>query len=261
MQLFEGVQDSTGINWKNPVPIDQPKPKDQEIPQDNKGGGRAFFFEGGSNVGIIMQDDRTNKDLPDGVYDKVAQIAWGGEGLELEKDSVIKIDGYAVRLMKMDTNMRARWPGFSSTSTTPTKGTNTFTEDTKTNYIFSIKKLGWANIDRLYSDPRTKEVEFVTSIENQSEFENVYVSLIVSNQKMHIPGYQKKDNTFSFTHGDYEKPSLPVGETATILATAYKNDKPYFAIQKIKIKDKQNISFQLTETTMEKLKTELKEKI
>jgi hypothetical protein len=45
------------------------------------------------------------------------------------------------------------------------------------------------------------------------------------------------------------------------LATAYKNDKPYFAIKKITITDKQTVSFKLEETTMEKLKAELKEKI
>ena len=48
---------------------------------------------------------------------------------------------------------------------------------------------------------------------------------------------------------------------ATIIATAYKNDKPYFAIQKITIKDKQTITFKLIETTVEKLKAELQEKI
>jgi hypothetical protein len=140
-----------------------------------------------------------------------------------------------------------------------TKGENSFAEDRKTNYIFSIKKLGWANIDRLLEDPRTKEVELITSVENEKEFKFIYVTMIT--QKMYLPGYQKKDETFCFSHNDEEKQQLPVGETATILATAYKNDKPYFAIKKITITDKQTVAFKLEETTTEKLKAEMKEKI
>lgn len=136
---------------------------------------------------------------------------------------------------------------------------NSYEEDSKTKYIFTIKKLGWANIDRLLADPRTTEVELITSIENHSDFKFIYVTLVTQN--MYLPGYQKKDNTFSFSHGEEEKQQLPVGETATILATAYKNDKPYFAIQKITITDKQTVSFRLEETTAEKLKADLQAKI
>jgi hypothetical protein len=261
MQLFEGVQDSTGINWKNPVALNKPV-----LPGQIPAGVQEVVNEetGSTNVSVETQGDlNRDMDYPQDVLDSVFNIAWGGKGLIITKDSVVKIGKYKIRLVKEDTVREVFWPAEldPTFTSTPVKGVNTFTEDSKTNYIFSIKKLGWANIDRLFSDPRTKEVEFVTSIKNQAEFKTIYVSLIVSNQKMYIPGYQKKDNTFSFTHGDYEKPSLPVSETATILATAYKDDKPYFAIQKIKIQDKQKISFQLTETTMGKLKAELKEKI
>jgi len=78
---------------------------------------------------------------------------------------------------------------------------------------------------------------------------------------MYIPGYQKKDNTFCFSHGDEEKQELPVGESATILATAYKNDRPYFAIKKIKIEKKLNVTFKLIETTKDKLKADLQTQI
>jgi hypothetical protein len=109
------------------------------------------------------------------------------------------------------------------------------------------------------SDPRTKEVKLITLVNNESEFKFIYVSLIT--QKMYLPGYQKKDGTFCFSHNDEEKQQLPVGETATILATAYVDGKPYFAIEKITIKEKQTVSFNLIATTQEKLKLELAEKI
>ena len=53
------------------------------------------------------------------------------------------------------------------------------------------------------------------------------------------------DNSYSFTHNDQEKLSLPVGETATILATGYKGDKPYFAIKKIRIFKNEEIHYAL----------------
>jgi hypothetical protein len=78
---------------------------------------------------------------------------------------------------------------------------------------------------------------------------------------MYLPGYQKKDNTFCFSHNDEEPQELPVGETASIIATAYKDDKVYFAIQKITIAEKQTVTIKLMETTVETLKAALKEKI
>jgi hypothetical protein len=79
--------------------------------------------------------------------------------------------------------------------------------------------------------------------------------------KMYLAGYQKKDNSYSFSHGDDEKMQLPIGERVTILATAYKNDKPYFAMKKLTITNKQNLSLNLLETTTENLKIELMQKI
>jgi hypothetical protein len=138
---------------------------------------------------------------------------------------------------------------------------NTFETDPNSEYIFSIKQLGWANIDRVYSNPRTKNVELITAIDNYTDFENIYITLLMDKEKIFIPGYQKKDLTYGFTHGDYEKEKLPVGESAIIIATAYKNDIPYYSIQKITISEKQKVSFSLIETTMEKLKLDLEDKI
>jgi hypothetical protein len=47
---------------------------------------------------------------------------------------------------------------------------------------------------------------------------------------------------------------LPVGETVCIFATAYKNDKPYFAMRSFTISEKQTIALALQETTVEQLK-------
>lgn len=243
MSIFEGQQDSTGIKWGNPIKLPA---------KDSIDGFTAETFEKTTNCFYYVEGFDYSKE-PAKVTAEVSRIAWEGDGLKITKDSVFKIDNYIVHFIKQ--KKMVTW----SETFTNKKGENSFAEDRKINYIFSLKKLGWANIDRLLEDPRTKEVELITSIENENDFKFIYVTLIT--QKMYLCGYQKKDKTFCFSHNDEEKQQLPVGETATILATAYKNDKPYFAIKKITITDKQTVAFKLEETTTEKLKAELKEKI
>jgi len=264
MQLFEGVADGGGINWKNPLALKNGiLPVIPVVPQNqNPAIGNSISRKVHTNVSYRVRGFEHGKEYPKELYDKMWDFCMSGTGLVITKDSIAKVGIYTVELIRTDSIREFLIPEFTSISMTPIKGTNTFTEDPNTNYIFSIKKLGWANIDRFLSDPRTREVELITSIENNGDFKTIYVSMIVSNQKMYIPGYQKADNTFSFTHGDYEKKVfLPIGETATIMATAYKNDRPYFAIKKITISEKQTVSFKLDETTTDKLKAVLKEKI
>jgi hypothetical protein len=246
MSVYEGQKDSAGIKWKNPLPIAQLNNSDSSNFDINA-------FEKTINMRYTVDGFEDANDAPQEIQSEVGRIAWEGDGLKISKDSSFKIGNYTIRFTKQ--KKLETW----SQSYKIEKGTNSFSEDLKTNYIFSVKKLGWANIDRLLEDPRTTEVDFITSIENQNEFKYVYVTLIT--QQMYIPGYQKKDNSFCFSHGDEEKQQLPVGESATILATAYKNDKPYFAIKKIKIEKKLNVTFKLTETTKDKLKADLQTQI
>lgn len=245
MSLFSGVQDSSGMKWENPIALIKAASDSSGVSMD--------LFEKTTNILYSVEGFESGKDFPDTVVREVGRIAWEGDGLKITKDSTFDIGKYTVHFYKQ--NRLQKW----NEVFTVEKGTNSFNEDKNAHYIFSLKKLGWANIDRLLEDPRTKEVELITSIENQSEFKFVYVTLVT--QKMYLPGYQKKDDTFYFSHNDDEQQQLPVGETATIIATAYKNDKPYFAIQKITVKEKQVIEFKLIETTIEKLKADLQEKI
>jgi hypothetical protein len=177
-------------------------------------------------------------------------------------DSIAGLEGGSVALNRPE-NKKFKKAFLSFTSKdSSTNGrfegnSNWFTEDNKTNYIFSMKKLGWANIDRLMDDPRTQPVALRTEVKNHDSFPIVYISMIVKNKQMYIPGYQKKDGSYFFTHGDYEETRLPVGEKALILATAYKDNKPYIATQKITISPKQTLSFSLEETTTQALKEQL----
>lgn len=141
------------------------------------------------------------------------------------------------------------------------KGQNGFVEDFNTSYIFSVKKLGWANIDKLFENPNSENVGMLAKIDNENDFDYVFTSLILPNEKMYIPGYQKQDDSFGFTHNDEEKLILPIGSKATIMATAYKDDKPYFNLKQFVIEKNMDFSFSLNETNAEDLKKTIEEKI
>lgn len=70
-----------------------------------------------------------------------------------------------------------------------------------------------------------------------------------------------KDGNFSFTHGDYEKPELPVGAKAIIFATAYKEDSPHFDLITTSVKEKETITLNLKKTTKEELKAILRNRL
>lgn len=126
---------------------------------------------------------------------------------------------------------------------------NEFKEDPNTTYLFTLNDMGWANIDRLYEDPRTEKVELFVDVENHGDFDFVYTTLLLKNESMYLPGYQKGDDTYGFTHYDKEKPRLPVGAEAIITATAYKDGKPFFDTDIIEITKEQTVSLKLNESS------------
>ncbi len=125
---------------------------------------------------------------------------------------------------------------------------NAFKEDTQLKYLMTTNRMGWANIDRLYHDPRSRQVYFVTTVENNKGYDRLYISMMFKSRRIYLPGYQKTDGTYSFTHGDYEEPVLPVGEQAIVMVSAYKNNEHYFSMQNVLIDDvmKVNLVPQLT---------------
>lgn len=188
------------------------------------------------------------------------EIIWKGNGLVLKSDSSFMVGEYNVRFYKQD-SIWGTTHTFRTTINSESKGSNYFQVDEKTNYIFAMKKLGWANIDRLQDDPRTKDVDLIVTVSNQKEFDVIYITMMIMDREMYLPGYQKKDETFSFTHGDFETTKLPVGAEAVIIATAYKDDKPFFVLKKVVISEKQRVDFSLEETTMENMKAKMQKNI
>lgn len=224
MQVFTGIQDSLGINWIEPKAL-----INAAIPARQKDT-LKLKISAADSTHIAINKNSEMETRSESVNE--------GEHLNGESQAE-NINQEVIFIQELEQE----------------KGTNYFSEDWNTKYVFTMKKLGWANIDRLYSDPRTKDVEFITLIENKGEFKTIFITMVT--EKMFLPGYQMKNGTFSFTHGDDESPKLPVGAPATIIVTSYKNDVPYFAIKKLIISDKQSVSLKLVETTKNKLTLDL----
>ncbi len=259
MLIYQGIEDSKCINWINPMRIELPKTEEKENAIEILPDPIIVETEvKRHNVGYQILDDKLIDDV--NLKNKLSELIYGGNGLVITKDSVIIVDGHSVKLWKQKDFVE--WNNNSVTyNYKPIKGTNTFLEDEKTKYIFSMKKLGWANIDRLYNDPRTQEVNLITSITNSGDFERVNITLIFNSKSIFLPGYQKEDNTYCFSHNDQEKQNLPVNEPAKIFAVAYKNDIPYYSIYDFTILKNQKIELTLEKTSLDKLKKELEVKI
>ena len=269
MQIYEGVETEDGIDWQNPVSMESDSASALDNLGEIEGEGELeemVFDTARTNVGYYVRGYnyigywpnhtflRVFEPIPKAIRNEISDICWADGGLMLKNDSVIMIDTLEVALIKEDNWQQALWP-------TAQKGVNSFIEDSKTNYIFSVKKLGWANIDRLFNDPRTQEIELIVKVEDHDGYDDIYSSMIFNKQSIYLPGYQKEDNTFSFTHGDYEKTSLPVGETVTILITAYKEKQPYYALETFEVEEAQTINLKLQETSKDGLKKVLESSI
>ena len=129
---------------------------------------------------------------------------------------------------------------------------NIFLRNAVNAYIFDVTSLGWSNIDKYYQDPRMKTVDISADIFEKTEFDAVFVTLLLNNQKVYLRGLQGQENKFSFDYGSGSK--LPLGEEATIIATGFKNETPFISIQKIIIKESQNLELKLEQTNISEMK-------
>lgn len=229
MQLFKGEPDSAGcINWVSPEPIlnDQLK---------------ADATRPGKLTDTAKLVSKTNTDT--GEIDAIlAYVDSDSAGTETGAGGVRQANRKNKAPLDWNTMFQKE-----------VKGTNFFNQDPGSSYIFELKGLGWANIDVLANDPNTKEVNLTIALKNWKRYPNVYSTLVVSGS--YLPGYQKADNTYCFSHGDDEQMALPVGASATLIFTAYRRDgKVYYAVKKFTIAEQQRIEVEMTEVSQEELK-------
>lgn len=222
---------------------------------------------GNKSVTLTVPSQKIKKNMQvfEGVIDNKKTINWVKPRPLLQKMTPVAI-GQSRIVSKSLFDDESSFPSANTISEQNGKGSiaqprdtsinyNSFAEDQRMRYMFSISKLGWANIDRLANDSRTKEIRLITKVENQNNFDLIYISIVFPNQKIFIPGYEKKNKTYCFTHGDYETTKLPIGETAIIMATSYdKSGRLYMAKKRFKVEKDQEIVLSPEEVMKEELK-------
>lgn len=245
MSIFKGMEDSLGnIIWVDPIELSEQIEQAGQVPDTVR-----MKFEKSHNMMYRIKEIFDPKDYPDSVHTELSRIVWEGSGMKITKDSTIEFMGYTIELIKQDT-----LPFWSETFDV-VDGMNSYQEDQNLTYVFEMNYLGWANIDRLLNDPRTEEVQMITSVSNADSYDYVYATMVTEN--MYLPGYRKVDGTYSFTHGDFEELMLPIGAKATIIASTSKNGVKHMAFKTITISNEQSVSLVLQEGSMEDLEQEL----
>lgn len=285
MKVFPGKVDGDAVEWLEPRDLMLPV----VVKEDKTESGGQVVMEAiamdrlVTNVWYRVDGfDHPNK-APAAVHTAVGNFCWKDKGLLLKKDTTMVFAGHRVFMEPGDTTV---WGAFGNpvaatwdeavdvavndaarAQRTPgnglpaiTKGTNAFKVDPAANYIFQVKALGWANIDRLMYDKRSRPVDIITRVDNKDVGE-VYISMVVKSHSIYLPGYEMKNGGYCFSHGDYEKMQLPIGAKATILATAYADGKPYVSIQDIVIAEKLNVDLHLEPTTKEELRGTLEARL
>lgn len=239
MMIFSGVRDSSKIDWKQPESILNQQIKTLEE----------------SYITITYQyvGDLENINVRDWLWESDRKIG--------DKKIFNGIPVEVIAITRNTVALKESGNGLFIPEVITKKGQNGFVEDFNTNYIFRLRKLGWSNIDKFFNDPEAEEVQMIANVNNQDKFGYVFTSLILPERNMFIPGYQKIDNTFGFSHNDSEQLILPIGTEGILMATAYKDEKPYFNLKKFTIGKELNLTFDLLETTKEKLKKSLEESI
>ncbi len=285
MKVFPGKVEGDNVEWLQPRDLMMPVAEAKDVMVDMPMWSSESWVEAlgkRTNVRYWVEGYKDASKAPEKVHQAVGELCWKGTGLQLEQDSVVRIEEKTVHLVVSDTLAnRALFPRYvpawddafqvaaavpsgsgknSAPATKPAVGSNQFKVDPAANYIFQVKELGWANIDRLMYDKSAKPVDIVTRVDNKDVGE-VYISMVVKSRSMYLPGYEMKNGTYSFSHGDFEKMQLPIGAKATILATAYADGKPYVSIQDIVIAEKLNVDLHLEPTTKEGLRSTLEARL
>ena len=253
MNIYNGIKNDSSINWVNPDIVQNSKVKNMEQTYKTV----WYYPRSSSNPDELVQDEDWKEE------DIIKRDNWFWESGRKIGDTLY-FDKYFVHIVNYTLDkvkLSESGNGVFLQEVITEKGTSGYIEDYNTNYIFAVKKLGWSNIDKLFNDPKAEEINLIVKVDNASEFDYVFTSLVFDDREIYVPGYQRKDDTYGFTHNDSERLILPINDNVTLLTTAYKGDQPYFALTKFSLKPTQTISCKLEQKTLKSIKKELDEKI
>ncbi|MBL7981194.1 MAG: hypothetical protein JNL52_05230 [Flavobacteriales bacterium] len=257
MQFFPGEVEQGQVVWQQPEPLEAPVAQQEA---------KVFWLEDVSdslttNVTYRVEGFEKPMDAPIEVTDRVSEVAWANGGLMLKRDSSFMVGDHHVHFYANATPTNTAvvpfWQVATSGSGVAVIGTNTFQEDPAVNYVFRVKRLGWANIDRLLNDKRTRTVDLRTTIADTTGLQDVRISLVMKSHNLYVPGYQRSDGGYGFSHGDFEPMQLPIGANALVVATAQRNGKPYYAMQPMVIAPTAHVQLHLEPSTDAEMKAAL----
>lgn len=126
-----------------------------------------------------------------------------------------------------------------------------------TSYSFSITNLGWVNVDMFMDEKNTAVSNFMVHINSKETLDYISVSMIIPAYKVALFSTHNQNNLYSFTQNEEGYRKLPVGQEAIIIAFSYKNNKPYFAKQKITIPKDGEIDVLLASSSEKVIKEEI----
>ncbi|MGL5892411.1 MAG: hypothetical protein ACRC3B_21145 [Bacteroidia bacterium] len=230
MSVFEGVKANGLMNWVNPVAIDENSSENAEIEASQTSESDNFFP---FRITMIGNDTVFYQKNNDTLIYEPEKIWW-----QMNLPAFNFIDN-------------------SRSERQITQGVNNFSVDQTQGYVFAMKKLGWANIDRLSNDSRTQQIDFVTRLANRKEYNTVNISLVFPEKNIYLPGYRKADGTYGFSHGDNEPMRLPVGENAILILSAEKGEQVYFTSHQLILQNSQTVELTAEPCTRAEMKDKL----
>ena len=124
-------------------------------------------------------------------------------------------------------------------------------------YSFSVNNLGWVNVDRFIDNKDVDVSTFLVQVKSSDSLDFISVSLVIPRLNVAVMSTHNEGNSYSFTKKDDGYRKLPVGQDAIIVAFSYKDNRPYFGRQKIKIPKDGTIDLTLSVTNELTVKSDM----
>lgn len=119
---------------------------------------------------------------------------------------------------------------------------------------FNALEFGWINLDVIYQDPRSVEMELNVETDNEPST----VTLILKDKDVMLNANSSSDNFFSFTTKEEGYNKLPKGAKGILLAIGYKKKEIVFAMKEIIIGKNVTENLKLKPITAKELEKKLK---
>ena len=139
MMIFNGEQKNAEIKWQNPDTMDEQKAALAFVRLEPPVYRYHIWHTNGYWIGSLPFS--TTQQITKAIKKTLREHP-------LTTDTIIKVWHYDIMVMRLlDSNAKP----------IVKRAFNTYRQDEKTSYLFTTNNLGWANIDRLFNDPRTKK--------------------------------------------------------------------------------------------------------